>query len=256
MEENTHQEQVRENQEAPEIVEVEGQEISLSEVDNPKSYKFFQSKFTKEQEERRQLEQRARDLELQLARMEGRTEQVNAPQELRAPEEPREPDNYYELVLQATADPHGREAQILKKYRAEEKQYQKDLIRYNTEALKKSYEPIEQFYKKAQETEAQRQQRQQIVGQFTKVTNDVNLANEMAEWALSEDFINPQNIKEFYEWKKGKKANPIVDQKTKAYEQRQTRVESALPPGASEATPQNQDEFMSDLANFIKNTRM
>jgi len=94
-----------------EVVEVEGQQIPVTEVDNPKSYKFFQSKFTKEQEERLKIEKEKIRIEAELNALkqygQPQTRQEQAPPQRPKPVLPM-PQGF--SMIDATTDPNSESA--------------------------------------------------------------------------------------------------------------------------------------------------
>jgi len=221
-----------------EMVEFEGEQIPLSEIDNPKSYKFFQSKFSKTDAE-------LRAAQLELARLKGMTEtQARQPEpvkeEAKPPARPQRPQDFENKRLEAMTEPDGQAARELAQYEDSMEAYRDEKLIWEIGKVKQELAPTTEFVGTLKEQEAAKAQQQAYIGEFTKAGFDVNAATEDVNFALSDDFSDPKNIHAYRVFLQGDKGrNPIVDQKTAQYEKRAERT-SAPPPGVSAEQPKGE----------------
>jgi len=237
----------------PEIVEVDGSEIPLSEVDNPKSYKFFQSKFTSTQQEL----QKEREARIRLEeRMNMQTQVKPVQEELKPPVKPQRPANYRELQLEALQEPHGRAAQELARYEDENDLYIDQKLEWEIKKVTKQYEPIVDHYKTEQQEEAERQQQLNTINEVTNLIGDPIKADAIVKAVFDPEFFKKkENLEAMYAVVSGK-VNPVVDKKTLEYMRRNERSGSALPPGASLPQTTGTKSFGEQQLNLSKTLRI
>jgi hypothetical protein len=179
-------------------------------------------------------------------------QQTQQPPKDEKPVKPQKPANYKNLQLEAITDPDGRAAEILAQYEDAKDQYQNDLLDWRVSQVEKKYKPLEDHYKTVQESEAEKQQRQQIVGQFNSKVGDMAQAVKYAEFALSEEFTDMDNIIKFFHVIHG----DGTPNKAKDYSRRNARTDSALPPGTSVQQPVQEKSLGQQQIDLSKTMRI
>ncbi len=254
---NTHQEQVDtsafyQTQEMPETtvqqaekpesqpqgqeeIEVEGEKIPTLEIDNLKSYKFFQSKFTQEQQEKQRIkeelirkEERLKFLEESLKPKE--TRQQTAPER---PVKPVRPQGYNRVDATTDPDsPSGKFDDAMFDYNDKMDSYRE----HKDRMFEQERELLRQQQEFAQRRNAKIAELQAVPG----VT--LEEAMETFDWINTPDSIKPENVIAYRRQIKGlKNPKPIQGQ----------TVGQILPPVAipSKAEPKT-DESQEFVGSF------
>jgi hypothetical protein len=258
----TPEQQQQETQvDAPETVEVEGQQVPINEVDNPKSYKFFQSKFTKEQEEKQKiledkirLEERLRLLEEQKLPPKGQAQnQIQEPP--KKPQRPVKPQDYNRL--DATTEPNSPSARYDEAFQdyLEAKEVYDEYDR--TQLVQKI-----QSYEQEKQKIAEKEQLAQVKASQLQRFQEAGIAPEKA--AKVYDFVMQAFQKDDPTWYErlydiaNSTPTPQAQRTVTQFENRGQRQNQPLPPGVapSEAAPTGQQTFDGDLLQFTKLNRI
>lgn len=245
----------------PETVEVEGQQIAINEVDNPKSYKFFQSKFTKEQEEKQRiledkirLEERLRLLEEQKLPPKGQ-EQSPVQEPPKKPQRPVKPQDYNRL--DATTEPNSPSA----RYDEAFQDYLEAKEIYDEWDKSQLVQKIQSYEQEKQRIAEKEQLAQVKAGQLQRFQS-AGIAPEKA--AKVYDFIMEAFQKDDPVWYEklydvaNSTPTPQAQRISQQFDNRGQRQNVPLPPGVapSEAAPIGQQTFDGDLLQFTKLNRI
>ena len=219
-------------EESQETVQEDVQEEAPTEIkdiphkEDPSRFEFWQSKFTQEQNARKELEEKFQSFQEKL-------EQPNTPE--------LEPEVLTPPVKPTSDDPL-------------------EMIEYlerKNEYLAKTVEKINGTFE--QQQEAQRQQQEQArfkafaVGEYQKVGADQKESMDAFNFFSSEESLDFKNQLEMYRaWKGASKSNPKVDQ----MKTHQEKYKAPLPPGVAsgESDVPKEPDFGDDLLSYQKNT--
>ena len=230
-----------------EMVDLDGEQVPISEIDNPKSYKFFQSKFTKEQQEKQRiLEDKIRLEERLKAIQEQQTPQrVN-----QAPQKPKPtppmPQGFN--MVDATTDPNsesGRWYETKLRSDVEWQQYN-DYFISQTEHDREARSQQEQFA----------HQKAKAIQGFLEAGTTPEEASKVFDWVaqmVRKD--DPKFYIDFYRFVNGQ--NSQTQQRSAQFTQQGQRQGIPLPPtvAPSKSAPQEED-FGDALLKFTKQYRI
>ena len=234
-----------EGQEEEEFVEVEGEQIPLKETDNPKSYKFFQTKFTKQQEEtvqereaRIRFEQENRILKEQLQNLQNPKPITQAP-EKPAPLPPMPSDfNMAEAFDETTPSGQWYKLKLTRDIKVDA---------YN------DYWRTEREQKEQKDAEIQRQQaefaqfKNEKVSGFQTAGATLQEAMETFDWLTSDESGKPEVILAFRRFVKGNK-------QIKQPGQRPGQIQSpSAVPSVDEPKPNDGKEFFNSFGTRGQN---
>jgi hypothetical protein len=210
-----------------EVVEESEEEAPIKDVpnkENPSRFEYWQSKFTQEQNARKELEDKLQSFEQKMDTFTKPPE----PEPLKPPVKPNSDDPLDKI------------------------EYLEKLAEYNQTIVLKQQEAFEKQQEAQRQAQAQAQFKAYMLGEYQKVA-DERLSQEAFNFFSSEDSLDPvTQIEMFQAWKdkSASKQNPKVNQ----MKTQQAKQKVPLPPGVAGGTTEVPEEmdFGEDLLNFTK----
>lgn len=225
VEEKPTEEVVEESQEESE--EETPEETPIKDIphkEDPSRFEFWQSKFTQEQNARKE---EVEELRQELREMKEASSKAPEPEPLKPPEEPESDDPLDKI------------------------EYQDKKSKYQDARIKALEDLILKQQEEAKLTQEQAQFKAFAVGKYQEAGADQNESMEAFKFFSSEDSLDFKNQLEMYRaWKGASKPNPKVDQ----MKARQNKYKAPLPPGvvSGESDVPEEPDFGADLVNFQK----
>lgn len=222
------------------------EDVELRDVDNPKSYKHFQSLYNKTEKELREEREAKIRLEERLKALEEKASQPEQPKEEPKVEHPGQPPqkpadyNKYE----AATDPDSASF----KYREALEEYNQKLIQYQAERLERLNKTFEQEQQEKQQREKFAQQKAFALSEFQKAGADPEEAQKAFEWVASGQSGSWDNLLKYYRYVN---STPTTNKKEIIERRGQRKDEYVLPAGAVPSEPEpaeNKDDFWGDLS--------
>lgn len=224
------EESVEETVDEPTEVVEESQEetpIEIPHKEDPSRFEFWQSKFSKEQEARKELETKLQSFEQKMESFSKEPE----PEPLKPPVKPQSDDPLDKIA------------------------YLEQLAEYNNAVLAQTQETFQKQQEAQLKATEQAQFKAYMMGEYQKSGADEKLSAEAFNFFSSEESLNPQTQLEMYQaWKGVSKPNPKVNQ----MKVKQQKYDTPLPPGVAPGGSEEHVEldYGEDLLNFTKNYRV
>lgn len=190
--------------------------------EDPSRFEFWQSKFSQEQQARKELEQKFQSLTEKLEKP-----NTPEPEPLKPPTKPNSDDPLDKI------------------------EYLEKLAEYNQNILLQQQQAFEENQKQQRMAQEQAQFKAFMLGEYQKHGADEKLSAEAFNFFSSEQSLDPKTQMEiFMAWKGAPKKNPKVDQ----IKSKQQKFNTPLPPGVTSGQSDTpvEDDFGADLVNFQK----
>lgn len=232
-------------QQQEEFVDAEGEQIPSTEIDNPKSYKFFQSKFTKEQQEKQKILEEKIRLEERLKAVTEKPVQQQAVLQRPKPIPPM-PQGFN--MIDATTDPNSSSA----KWYEQKLNYDVEMANYNDYFINQ----VEQERTvRAQQEQVAHHKARAIQG-FLESGTTPEEASKVYDWVvqmIQKD--DPKFYVDFYRFMNGQ--NPQTQRKFDNFQKQGQQQGIPLPPtvAPSKAEPKEMD-FGDIILNTAKKYRI
>lgn len=195
--------------------------------EDPSRFEYWQSKFTQEQNARKELETKFQSLAEKLE-----TPKAPEPEPLTPPVKPNSDDPLDKI------------------------EYLEKLAEYNQAILDKTTKSFEQQQEAQRKSQEQAQFKAYMLGEYQKSGADEKLSAEAFNFFSSEDSLNPQTQIEIYTaWKNNRAPqNPKVNQ----MKSQKVKQNIPLPPGVSggQSDAPKPEDFGEDLLNFTQQYRI
>jgi hypothetical protein len=166
--------------------------------DDPSRFEYWQSKFSKEQEERKKIEDKLNELSGRIPKPE-----TPKPEVLTIPQYPQRP-TYYDPG-DAINDPQSDSF----KFEQAREQYFRDMAIYNQKVLENTLKPIHETIEQQRQTTEFQKKKAYTVGQFQGVGLAPGEAAEAFDFFTSEESLKPENLVLAYKAIKSAKVSPI-----------------------------------------------
>lgn len=181
--------------------------------EDPSRYEFWQSKFTKEQDARKQLEEKINEISGRIP-----VKETPKPEPLLPPQRPQRPA-YYDAT-----DAFNAPESDSYKYEVARERYFEDLAVYNQKFVEVTLKPFQENIQKQQEQTVYQQKKAMTVGEIQGVGAQPVEAGEVFDFFTSPESLKPENLLIAFRAIQAQKQNPKLKEMDK-------NLNPPLPPG-------------------------